>query len=108
MVFGDPTLATDGEGRWYYVSVYDVGNGFAPGYGDFGLVLHRGQFSGGTLVWSPPWLFAGGGSGALLDRPHLAIDVGRDLLYVTYTNFSLPLQGWGQIEVVTLGNHGTQ
>ena len=109
MLLGKPILCTDGA-RWYAVSLYDVGNGaYGPGSGDYGLALSTGTFAGGILGWGAPVLIAGGlVPGAALDFHHAIADPRNDRLYVTYTNFSPPLQGWGQVEVVTLGNHGTQ
>jgi hypothetical protein len=110
MLLGKPILCTDHAGRWYAVSLYDVGTGTSgPGSGDYGLALSTGTFAGGVLSWSAPVLIAGGlVPGAALDFHHAIVDPRNDRLYVTYTNFSPPLAGWGQVEVVTLGEHGTQ
>ncbi len=104
LVFGDPTLLTDGYGRWYCLSELDRGNGTGgPGTGDLGCVLHRGQFVGNTLVWGPGWMLAGG-VGLKLDTPHLAIDTAHDRLYVAYSNLTTAA---GAIEVVTLDQNGS-
>jgi hypothetical protein len=106
MVFGDPTMATDGRGHWFCLSLYDLGNGTqGPGSGDIGLVLHTGRFDGATLQWSLPRVVVGGVY-SLVDVPHLVVDPDRDRLYVTFTNFSPPTTGWGQVEVLTLGDGG--
>ncbi|MFQ5599656.1 MAG: FlgD immunoglobulin-like domain containing protein [Candidatus Krumholzibacteriia bacterium] len=109
LLLGDPVVCTDGAGRWYYVSVYDIGNGLlGPGSGDYGLALSRGSFVGGVLQWSVPMLIAGSDLGSSLEHHHAVLDATNDRLYVTYTNTSLSLNGWGQIEVVTLEDHGTE
>lgn len=105
--FGDPTVATDGRGTWYYLSTWAVGNNpLGPEAGDFGLVLHRGHFLGTSLIWKPPILIAGGGAGQALDHPYMAVDATNDRLYITYTNLSTGFS-WGQVEVRTYTNAGT-
>jgi hypothetical protein len=105
--FGDPTVATDGRGTWFYLSTWAVGNDpNGPEMGDFGLVLHRGHFIGTNLVWNAPILLAGGGTGNVLDHPHMAVDAANDRLYVTYTNLGAGFP-WGQVEVRTYINAGT-
>jgi hypothetical protein len=105
--FGDPTVATDGRGTWFYLSTWAVGNNpNGPEAGDFGLILHRGHFIGTNLNWSAPILIAGGGAGQALDHPHLAVDAANDRLYITYTNISTGFE-WGQVEVRTYTGVGT-
>lgn len=107
LVFGDPVVLTDGAGRWYYLSTYDFGDGTTgPGSGSIGVVLHHGRFVGSSMLWTGPQVVAGS-IGAILDSPHMAIDPDRDRLYVTYTRILPYPQGWGQVEVVTLGSGGT-
>lgn len=104
-VYGDPVMLTDGAGRWYCISVYDVGNGVAGNPGDLALVVHTAKFIGTTLQWSGPRIITGGGIGDDPESHHAVIDVARDRIYVTYTNQGAATT-WGQIEIVTLGNHG--
>ena len=105
-VYGDPCMLTDGAGHWYVVSVYDVGNGVGGELGDMGIVVNTGRFLGANLQWSGPRLIAGGAPGNAFDSPHAAIDPVRDRIYVAYSNLSASIT-WGQIEVATLGSHGT-
>jgi len=105
--FGDPTVATDGRGTWFYLSTWAAGNSpNGPEAGDFGLVLHRGHFIGTSLIWNAPILIAGGGASQALDHPHLAVDAANDRLYITYTNISTGF-AWGQVEVSTYTGAGT-
>jgi hypothetical protein len=110
ILLGEASLATDGQGRWFYVSLYDVGNGIAGrGSGDWGLAVSVGTFNNAVLTWGPPMLFIGGmTAGSDIGLTHAAYDASNDHLYVTLTDFSFPLMGWGQVEVVTLSNHATQ
>jgi hypothetical protein len=104
LTYGDPTVATDFQGRWYYVSELDRGNGAGgPGTGGLSVVLHRAWFAGPSLVWDAPFVVAGTPS-ERLDTAHLAVDPDRDRVYVAFTNVTLPN---GQIEVVTLDQRGT-
>lgn len=104
LVYGDPTLVTDGAGIWLYLSGLDRGNGAGgPGTGDLSLVLHRGRFVGGVLQWSSPWGVAGS-AGQKIDAAHMAIDPARDRVYITYTNLTAL---YGQVEVVVLDQRGT-
>lgn len=104
LVYGDPTLVTDGAGLWFYLSELDRGNGTGgPGSGDLSLALHRGRFVGGALQWDAPWIVAGGG-GQKLDSAHLAIDRPRDRLYITYSNLTA---NYGAVEVVVLDQRGS-
>src|SRR5262249_8330786 len=99
IVFGEPTVLTDGAGYWFYLSELDRGNGSGgPGTGDLSVVLQRGHFVGTSLVWSAPWVVAGGPA-VRLDSAHMAIDPARNHIYVTYTNIT---HINGQIEVVTV------
>ena len=110
MLIGEAALVTDGIGRWFYVSLYDVGNGTTGrSSGDWGLAVSVGRFLNGVLGWGPPMLFAGGlTTGSDLGLTHAAYDASADHLYVTFTDFSYPLMGWGQVAVVTLADHATQ
>ena len=104
LVYGDPTVVTDGAGLWFYLSELDRGNGSnGPGSGDLSLVLHRGRFVGGALQWDAPWIVAGG-AGQKLDSSHLAIDPPRDRLYITYSNLT---GTYGAVAVLALDQRGT-
>jgi len=107
LVFGDPTLATDFQGRWYYLSELDRGNGlYGPGSGGLNVVLHRGRFIGAALFWEPPLIVAGSAT-ERLDTAHLAIDPAHDRVYVAFTNVTSTVAPNGQIEVVTLNQQGS-
>ena len=106
LVFGDPTVATDFQGRWYCLSALDRGNGPTQGSGGLSVVLHRGRFFGAVLSWDAPQIIAGNSTDRL-DTAHLAVDPDRDRVYVSFTNVTQPAYMNGRIEVVTLDQHGT-
>jgi hypothetical protein len=76
---GDPGLIACG-GAFYYSYLY-----FHP---QFGLTIgvSRGTASGGTLVWGLPRP-VGIADDGLFDKPYLACDPARSVLYVVYTRF---------------------
>lgn len=96
---GDPSLAVDDEGNFYYASLY------TPDAQNLGVSVSRGRFRGQTFRFGPPVIASmprddeGG-----LDKEWLAADPKSGALYLTYTRFFLT--GASQIELVRSRDRG--
>jgi hypothetical protein len=97
-LFGDPNLATDGDGNFYYASLYTP-----DGHG-LGVSVSRGKFHDGVLRFGLPVLAGAPGPGSDLDKEWLAVDRKDETLYLSYTRFFD--EGGQQIELVRSRDHG--
>ncbi len=89
---GDPCLAADDEGHFYYASLYS-----ADGT-QLGVSVSRGRFRGRSFAFGPPVLAGIPGPADDLDKEWIAVDPDNGDVYVTYTRFFL--SGTQQIELV--------
>ena len=95
--FGDPDLAVDRDGNFYYASLY------SPDLAHLGVSVSRGRFQGSSFSFGPPVL-AGVPDPGDLDKEWIAVDPDDGTLYVSYTRFFD--EGGQQIELVHSTDHG--
>jgi hypothetical protein len=88
--FGDPSLTVDGEGNFYYASLYSP-DGLVGG-----ISVSRGRFDRRGFSFRSPVMTEGSATD-ILDKEWIAADPANGYLYVTYTRF-LP-DGSSQIEL---------
>ncbi len=87
---GDPVLATDGQGNFYYASLYSPD-------GDRSTVsVNRGRFHGDSLVWDPPVEVFFPSLADFYDKEWMACDPVDGSVYLTCTLFT----GGGGSEIV--------
>jgi hypothetical protein len=104
-LFGDPNLAADGDGNFYYASLYAPdANQFRRTFRGLGVTVSRGRFKDGVLKFGPPVLAGAHDAGSDLDKEWIAVDRKDETLYVTYTRFFE--EGGQQIELVRSRDHG--
>jgi hypothetical protein len=77
---GDPVIATDGAGNFYYASLYSSDGNNST------ISVNRGRFEDDRLVWSDP-VTTFLPTGDLLDKEWLACDPDSGIVYVTCTRF---------------------
>lgn len=79
---GDPVLATDGQGNFYYASLYSPD-------GDRSTVsVNRGRFLGDSLVWDPPVEVFISSLSDFYDKEWMACDPVDGTLYLACTLFT--------------------
>jgi hypothetical protein len=99
--FGDPGLAADNGGTFYFT---DLCFDFNTDPVLSGICLTIGRRHGRTIDWGTP-IYVVSSLPDVLDKPFIAVDPqGRDV-YVTYTRFSNE-DPCGQIEAITSHNGG--
>jgi hypothetical protein len=87
---GDPSLAVDNAGYFYYANLYTP-DGIASS-----ISVNRGQFIAGVFSWNMPVLPVGATTTDFLDKEWIAVNPVNGYVYLTYTRFFAA--GGNQIE----------
>jgi hypothetical protein len=96
--YGDPSLTVDGDGNFYYASLY-----VNPSI-TFGVSVSRGRFVNDALVFDRPVLAGVPGAHDSFDKEWITVDPEDGTLYVSYTR--LFDAGGDQIELIRSRDHG--
>ena len=94
--YGDPVLAADPAGHWYFADLYRA----TPG--ERGISVNHGTFAGAAPAWDLPYVIATSLTD-LLDKPWLAVDPMDGTVYVAYVRF---FAGGQRIEFARSVDHG--
>jgi hypothetical protein len=95
---GDPALAADHQGNFYYASLY------SPDGDRSSLSVHRGRFENDSLVWGPPVMPVIPTPSDFLDKEWLAVDPESGYVYLSWTRFDPA--GGSRIEFVRSYDRG--
>jgi hypothetical protein len=95
--YGDPVVAADPAGHWYFADLYRA----TPG--ETGISVNHATFAGASPVWDLPKVIATSVSD-LLDKPWLAVDAQDGTAYVAFVRF---FAGGQRIEFARSLDHGT-
>ncbi len=87
---GDPCLAVDNAGNFYYANLYTPGSSLS------GLAVNHGTFAGPVFTWGPPVQPVPATGVDFLDKEWLTVDPVIGIVYLTYTRFLAA--GGNQIE----------
>ena len=98
--FGDPSLAVDNAGNFYYANLYSHDGGPRP----TAISVNHGTFTGPNFAFDPPVMAAGPDLVNVLDKEWVACDRVNGNVYVTYTRFLAA--GGNQIEFTRSTNQG--
>jgi hypothetical protein len=80
---GDPVITVDGQGNFYYASLY------SPDDVASNLSINHGRFVGDSLVWDPPVMPVYSTPADFLDKEWLTCDPANGYVYLTWTRFSV-------------------
>lgn len=97
-LLGDPALAVDAQGNFYYAQLYA-----RPGVA-LAVAVSRGRFTNDVLTFEKAIVAALPTGRGQLDKEWIAIDRRTGRIYVTYTNFLET--GGNQIEIVQSSDQG--
>lgn len=95
---GDPCLTVDGDGNFYYATLY------SPDNESVGVSVSRGRFHGNSFTFGPPVVAGVAKNDFGLDKEWIAADPENGFLYLAYVRFLLT--GGTQIELVRSLDHG--
>src|SRR5262249_32531378 len=94
---GDPSLAVDNAGHFYYANLY------TPDGSTSAISVNHGQFTGPLFAWDPPTVPSSSATD-FLDKEWVAADPVGGNVYLTYTRFLG--SGGQQIEFSRSTDHG--
>lgn len=93
LYFGDPSLAVDNAGNFYYANLFSN-----DGQNVNCITVNHGKFTGASFAFDPPVVVAGPDNVNGLDKEWVGVDRVSGNVYVTYTRFLAA--GGNQIEFV--------
>jgi Bacterial pre-peptidase C-terminal domain len=82
LYFGDPSLAVDNAGNFYYSNLYSN-----DGVHVNCVTVNHGKFTGPSFAFDPPVIVAGPDNVNGLDKEWIGVDRVNGNVYVTYTRF---------------------
>jgi hypothetical protein len=97
-LYGDPSLAVDDDGNFYYASLI-----LNPSI-NFGVAVNRGRFVRDSLVFDRPVMASLPGVHDSFDKEWITVDPEDGTLYVSYTRFFDA--GGDEIDLIRSRDHG--